>query len=310
MADSSAKHSFTVDSSHIIPHGKLLEGTTYDERTDTLYYIDIPAGSIFVSPTAANKPLGVPKSYVVSSSVGVIGLTSDPNKLICGVEDGISILDLATGTVESIKTFPNGNVVDGWQLRSNDGSVAPDGSFWVGTMDDTEKVSLGSMWFLKNKDSQLKELWSGAGIPNGINWDTARNVVYWTDSIEGTIYKYDFDPKTFEIKLDSKAPWFFGRGIPDGSCIDKDGNLYVALWGGNKIVRVTPDCVIDMEWKFPSKNITCCAFGDKDFKTLYVTSADLGDDDEPDVNDNGAAVYRIDVSDLNIQGMPKSKFIL
>lgn len=302
--------SFTVNSSHIIPHGKLLEGITYDERTDTLYYIDIPAGSVFVSPNAANKPLGVPNSYVVSASVGVIGLTSDPNKLICGVEDGISVLDLATGEVENVREFPNGNIAKGKKLRSNDGSVAPDGSFWVGTMDDSEEESLGSMWLLKNKESELKELWSGAGIPNGINWDLSRNIVYWTDSFKETIYKYNYNPETAEIDLDSKTPWFSGVSTPDGSCIDKDGNLYVALWGSNKVVRVTPECKVDMEWKFPSKNMTCCAFGDKDFKTLYVTSADLGEDDEPDTNDNGAAVYRIDLADLNIQGVPKNKFIV
>lgn len=302
--------SFTVNSSHIIPHGKLLEGITYDERTDTLYYIDIPAGSVFVSPNAANKPLGVPNSYVVSASVGVVGLTSDPNKLICGVEDGISVLDLATGEVENVREFPNGNIVKGKKLRSNDGSVAPDGSFWVGTMDDSEEESLGSMWLLKNKESELKELWSGAGIPNGINWDLSRNIVYWTDSFKETIYKYNYNPETAEIDLDSKTPWFSGVSTPDGSCIDKDGNLYVALWGSNKVVRVSPECKIDMEWKFPSKNMTCCAFGDKDFKTLYVTSADLGEDDEPDTNDNGAAVYRIDLADLNIQGVPKNKFIV
>lgn len=304
------EQSFAVNLSHIIPHGKLLEGITYDERTDTLYYIDIPAGSVFVSPNAANTPLGVPNSYVVSASVGVIGLTSDPNKLICGVEDGISILDLATGEVENVKAFPNGNIAEGTQLRSNDGSVGPDGSFWVGTMDDTEEKSLGSMWLLKNKDSELKELWSGAGIPNGINWDSSRNIVYWTDSLKETIYKYNYDPETAEIDLDSKESWFYGVSTPDGSCIDKDGNLYVALWGSNKVVRVTPECKIDMEWKFPSKNMTCCAFGDKDFKTLYVTSADLGEGDEPDANDNGAAVYRIELGDLNIQGVPKNKFIV
>lgn len=304
--------SFKVNESHIIPHGKLLEGITYDDRSDTLYYIDIPSGSVFVlhNATAKDNQLNVPQSYVVSESIGVIGLTSDPNKLICGVEKGISILDLTNGNVESIALYPNNGLVNGIKYRSNDGSVAPDGSFWVGTMDESEKTSFGSMWFLKDKNSKLIELWNGAGIPNGINWDLSRDILYWTDSTTETIYKFNYDSKNYQVDLSSRKPWFINYSTPDGSCIDKDGNLYVALWGSHKIVRVTPNNVVDMEWVFPSKNLTCCTFGGKDFKTLYVTTADLGDNDEPDVNDTGAAVFRIDVSDLGIQGVPKNKFIV
>ncbi|KAG0681074.1 hypothetical protein C6P40_003375 [Pichia californica] len=305
---------YTVDETHIVPHGKLLEGITYDERNNNLYYIDIPAGSVFVLNGTNNKqtetPLSIPKSYIVSKSVGVIGLTSDPNKLICGVQEGISILDLNSGNVKSIVEFPNNGLVNGIQYRSNDGSVGPDGSFWVGTMDDNETTKFGSMWYLKDKNSKLIDLWDNAGIPNGLNWDLSRKIVYWTDSIDETIYKFNYDPINNKIDLNSKEPWFINNGTPDGSCIDKDGNLYIALWGSYKIVRFTPDKKIDMEWKFPSKNITCCTFGGENFSTLYVTTADLGEDDEIDNNDIGAAVFRIDVSDLGIQGVPKNKFIV
>ena len=307
---------FKVENSHVVPHGSLLEGVTYDERTDSLYYIDIPTGTVFTIPESSmlsntDKPLPIPQTYVVDKSIGVIGLTSDVNKLICGIERGISVLDLNSGSITSIAKYPNDNIVNGLQLRSNDGSIAPDGSYWIGTMDYEETGKFGSMWKLTNKDSNsLIELWNDCGIPNGINWDIKRGLMYWTDSTDNTIYRYKYNVETNEVDINSKEPWFVNNGTPDGSCIDADGNLYVCLWGSNKVVRFTPDGKIDMEWIFPSKNVTCCIFGGKDFNTLYVTTASLTPDDEPNDDDLGAALYKIDVSGLNIKGVPKYKFQL
>lgn len=36
--------------------------------------------------------------------------------------------------------------------------------------------------------------------------------------------------------MDGKAPGF----IPDGMTIDADGNLYVATWGGSKVIKIDP----------------------------------------------------------------------
>lgn len=311
-----AKSTFNVDSTHIVPHGTLLEGVTYDGRTDTLYYIDIPAGTLFAIPNSStlsnsDKPLEVPRSYAVDKSIGVIGLTTDPTKIICGVERAISLLDLQTGKIEQLAQYPNGNIsASGAQYRSNDGSVGPDGTFWVGTMDTEEKENGGAMYVLKSKNGQLEELWKDCGCPNGINWDTKTGRMYWTDSVFGMVYKYDYNFDTNEVDMKSKVPFFTNHGTPDGSCLDADGNLYVALWGSNRIVRMTPDQKIDMEWVFPSRNITCCTFGDKDLTTLYVTSANLNAEDQPDANDRGAALYRIDLSELGIKGLAKYQFVL
>lgn len=306
------KRTFTIKESHIVPHGKLLEGISYDERNDTLYYIDIPSGSVFslVNASSTSKALEVPTSYAVSKSIGVIGLTSDPTKLVCGVEKGISILDLSNGNVKAITSYPNDNTISGKQLRSNDGSVAPDGSFWVGTMDVEGDKDIGTMWLLKDKDTELEALWSGCIIPNGINWDAKRNTMYWTESGQKTIYKYKYDFEHGEVDLASKTPFFVNSHDPDGSCLDSEGNLYVAVWGQNKVVRLTPEGKTDMEWIFPSRNISCCTFGDKNFSTLYVTSADLTDSDEPDSSDMGAAVFRVDLSHFNIKGVAKNHFVL
>lgn len=295
---------FRIKETYSKVKGKILESITFDERSGNLYYIDVPLGLVYVESSDKNI-----RVYKVSDTVGVIGLTTNPENLICGVTDGIIILDIKTGDVSRKVTFPNKNIVNGFQLRSNDGSVAPDGSFWVGTMLETEDQSLGSMWKFSTKHG-LECLWEGIGVPNGLNWDLKRNCMYWTDSMKFTIFRGENLNDNYTTNPNLLKPWFVGHGEPDGSCIDSEGNLYVAIWGGFKLCRVTPNNVIDMEWNFPSKNIASCTFGGKNLSTLYVTSADLKEGDISNKNDLGGVIYEIDMAEFGIHGTPKFHYIL
>lgn len=40
----------------------------------------------------------------------------------------------------------------------------------------------------------------------------------------------------YDFRVDGKAPDF----VPDGMTIDAEGNLYVATWGGSKVVKIDP----------------------------------------------------------------------
>lgn len=287
--------------------GELLEGVTYDARNDALYYIDIPKGTIY----KVDKQGIV--FFKIDESVGVIGLTTDCNKLICGVSKSFKILDLVDGSIEEIVKYPNENIVNEVQLRSNDGSVTPKHNFIVGTNDLKEEHMYGSLWSLNCSDNSLSELWGDCGIPNGINWDLKRNLCYWTDSVTQTVYKYDYYLENDEIDLKSKQEWFKvdeNGNAPDGSCLDSEGNLYVCIWGGYKIVRIQPNGKIDMEFKIPAKNVTCCTFGGEFLSILYITTAKLTSNDLPDSTDLGGSVFSIDLKEFNIKGLPKFQFKL
>lgn len=308
VIESPNKQVFQVQDVYSGPHGQLLEGTTYDERTDTFFYIDVKAGTVYAvanstgSTKAAEDKI---KAYKVSNTIGFVGLTTDVKKIICAVDLGITLLDLTTGETEQIAAYPNGNVVNGGQLRSNDGGIDKDGTLWIGTMEGGLHRRFGSMYLLKQKGGVLTELWNECFIPNGINWDEKNGVMYWTESGEHTIYKYDYDASNNHVYLDSKTKYFVDEKDPDGSCLDKDGNLYVAIYGSNKVIRITRKGEIDMEWKFPSQNITCCIFGDKDLSSLYVSCGNGAAE-----GDLGAAIFKIDLSQLGIKGVPSHKFIL
>ena len=58
--------------------------------------------------------------------------------------------------------------------------------------------------------------------------------------------------------------------------IDEDDCLWVALYGGGKVIRVNPNNgEINFVVHVPAKNVTSCAFGGKNFDNLYITTASI-----------------------------------
>ncbi|MFI3206026.1 MAG: SMP-30/gluconolactonase/LRE family protein, partial [Clostridia bacterium] len=71
---------------------------------------------------------------------------------------------------------------------------------------------------------------------------------------------------------------------------DDMGNLWVALWGGSKVVCYKAETgeKID-EVIMPEKNVSCCAFGGKDMNKLFVTTAS---------DDKTGALYCVDMGEI------------
>lgn len=303
--------SIEISEYFITNHGSLLEGVTFDERNGNLYYIDIRRGLLHIHDDVSKKPNGVPRTIRVSKTIGVVGLTEDPNILIVGAHTAVLLLDLTTEKMTVLSSFPNGNTFEGHQLRSNEGSVTPSGTFWIGTMSaESEKGNWGSMWeFQSNGD--FSKIWKqNTTIPNGVNWDLKRGKMYWTESSERTVYSFDYDTQTGGLDLCSKKKFYVNPQFhPDGSCLDTNGNLYIAIYGEGKVYRVNEHGQVDMSFNLPAKNITCCCFGGEDFDQLFITSG-IQTVEPKDPNDLGGALFKGDMKKYGVHGMPKFQFKL
>lgn len=63
-------------------------------------------------------------------------------------------------------------------------------------------------------------------------------------------------------------------GIPDGMTIDRDGNLWVALYGGSQVINVDPRAGrLIRKLPIPGRDITSVAFAGDNLDELIVTSA-------------------------------------
>jgi sugar lactone lactonase YvrE len=98
--------------------------------------------------------------------------------------------------------------------------------------------------------------------------------MYFTDTAEGRILAFDYDPATGEPANERTfAALDTAPGRPDGSTVDEEGFLWNARYGGSCVVRYAPDGRVDRVVKLPVSQPTCCGFGGPDLRTLFITSA-------------------------------------
>jgi len=165
----------------------------------------------------------------------------------------------------------------GGRVRMNDGACDPHGRFWVGSMAYDATPGAGTL-YRYGLDGELATTLTGVTISNGIGWSPDGTSMYYVDSGPATISVYDFEAATGEIangrcmaELDEAR-----EGVPDGLCVDDEGCLWVAVWGGGQVRRYTPDGELVALMRVDATQPSCCAIGGPDGTTLYITTAREG----------------------------------
>ncbi|CAN7489063.1 SMP-30/gluconolactonase/LRE family protein [Phenylobacterium sp. LjRoot219] len=189
--------------------------------------------------------------------------------------------------------------------RLNDGRAAPNGDFWIGTMANNvgpngepgaAPFGHGVLHRLQ-PGGRVTEIKRELGISNTVCWSPDRTTFYFADTLQNTIWAYDYDVASGEIS--GERPFFSGfeRGVPDGSSVDAAGRLWNCRFDGGCVVCVAPDGTIEQVLEVPARNVTTCAFGGADLKTLYITTAAM----ETSASDRLAGslfAYQADVAGL------------
>jgi len=163
--------------------------------------------------------------------------------------------------------------------RFNDGKIDPNGRYWVGTMAENCSGTEGSLICFRNDKTWTLER-QNIGISNGLAWSSDRKTMYYIDSPTKKVVAFDFDESNGKISNERVAVEIEGDGIPDGMTIDSEDHIWVAIWGGQKVVRYNPATgKEDRHIKIPqAKNITSCCFGGPNLTTLYITTSKLDTD--------------------------------
>ncbi|CAH2046718.1 unnamed protein product, partial [Iphiclides podalirius] len=198
--------------------------------------------------------------------------------------------------------------------RLNDGKADPKGRLFAGTMGYVQG-SAGQ--FQENKGSLFRldrrgivKMSDGVAISNGLTWDLKEKAFYFIDSLEFKIRRYDYDVDTGEI---SNRSYIFDlkekniAGMPDGMTIDTDGNLWVAVFDGSRVLKIDPRLGhLLQEVPIPAKQVTSVAFGGRNLDILFVTTARLkiNEEQEPPC---GATFM---VTGLGAKGHPHVNFKL
>jgi sugar lactone lactonase YvrE len=144
-------------------------------------------------------------------------------------------------------------------------------------------------------------------ISNGIGWSPDRTTLYYVDSGPGTIRSYDVDSRG-EIS----HPRLFARfdtateGTPDGLCIDDEGFIWAAVWGGYEVRRYAPTGELVARVSLSTAQPSCCAIGGANGTTLYITTAQ--EDLPPSLLDNEPDAGRLFAVKVGVTGRPLNPY--
>jgi sugar lactone lactonase YvrE len=170
-------------------------------------------------------------------------------------------------------------------MRFNDAGVDPRGALWVGTMrnnvgangEDLDVRFEDGVLYRIEPDGAATEWKHGIGISNTVAWSPALTTFYFGDTTANAVYQFDYDLQTGDISNERPFLVAYSQGVPDGSAMDSEGCLWNTRPGPGCLIRITPDGNVDRVIYLPVSRPTTCAFGGKDGKTLYITSARSAD---------------------------------
>ena len=241
------------------------------ERTERLFWTDIPGCELL----ALDPVSGEVQHWRVPEPLGSFALTTNTDVLLMGLASCLGYYNLSTLRFTKITITPG---VPG--TRVNDGRCDRMGNFVFSTMDAGEAVQTIGRFHrfnaatLKTETLDLPEV----AIPNSICFSPDGSTMYYADSLQGCIFCCDY-PSLENQRVFTTVN---GQGAPDGSCIDAQGFLWNAEWGGSRVVRYATDGKVDSVIDSPCIQTTCPVLAGLGYETLYCTSARIGLDKPAD----------------------------
>ncbi|WP_435582751.1 SMP-30/gluconolactonase/LRE family protein [Amycolatopsis thermoflava] len=227
----------------------------------TLYWLDVD-GRILHKLHSGTTPTSV------SLERRVTAIELGPaDELVAAAGDSVAWCDPVSG---KLRDWPCGLATD---AGTNDAAVAPDGSFWLGTVYPDRRPE-GSL-FSVTPTSAAACVLGGLRLSNGMDWSPDGRVLYHADSVTGHIWKWDYDRRDGHLaggEVLARIPG--STGMPDGLCVDLQGQVWVALWGAGQVWCLDGDSgAVCATVDLPTTLATSCEFGGDDLETLYITTA-------------------------------------
>lgn len=241
------------------------EGPVWDEVEEKLYWVDILSGNLFIYSPRESKNT----AYNVGAHLGAVALRRQGG-LVMALQTGFAFFNPGEQRLTEVSD-PESHLPGN---RFNDGKCDPSGRFWAGTLSYELEEGAGNLYCL-DSDLNVNLKLQSLTIPNGMAWNSGKDKFYFIDTPTRDICSFDYDGSSGEISnrevirsIDSS------EGFPDGMTIDEEDGLWIALYGGGKVIRIDPVSGTTLfEIDLPVPKITSCIFGGPGFDELYITTA-------------------------------------
>ena len=247
-----------------------------------LYWVDIPARLI----CRTNEALTKVEHWAMPSEPGCIAPVRAKGAsagLVIALRDGIYRAFEWEGQLERIAPALH----DPATTRFNDGKADPQGRFWVGTVYEPRDAAHAQLFCLDARHGRAATLQvkaDQATTANGLAWSPDVSTLYWADTPRHTIRAWDWDcgrnalshERVFKHWPGKPEGWQSGMpgygGRPDGAAVDVQGNYYVAMYEGGRLLKLSPAGEVLADIAVPAQCPTMPCFGSEDLKTLYLTT--------------------------------------
>ena len=243
-----------------------------------LYWVDINAPSLNRFDPRAGGNVSMP----MPSSIGSFALLEQGGFLLA-LRDGLWLAD--EHGVLGAKVAEPPYVAS--HHRFNDGKCDPQGRFVVGTMNERRDAPDAGLWRLEH--GQLVPLRLHITVSNALAWTLDGKSMYHADTPSLSVMRFSYDSAGGLSSPQVFAQWSSESDRPDGAAVDSEGNFWVALYRGGRVVQFSPKGQLLDEFALPASCPTMCAFGGDDLRTLYVTTARWSDD--PRVHPQAGSIF-------------------
>ena len=245
---------------------ELGEGPVWDSRDNALWFVDIKNQKVHrYDPEAREHRTWDAPEYVCFLFPAASG------GFVAGLKSGLFNFDPASGVFNRIVSVET----DKPDNRLNDGAVDLAGRLWFGTMDNNEKAKSGA--FYRFADGAVTP--TGIGdmvVTNGPAVSPDGRTLYLVDTFRRRIEQAEIRD---DGSLGERRPFVTieqGAGFPDGPTVDSEGAVWIGLYSGWSARRYSPAGELMATVKFPAANVTKLAFGGKDLRTVFATTARQG----------------------------------
>lgn len=246
---------------------RLGENPVWDERSQTLLWLDIQHGEVHRFDPATGT------DQVTARLPGEVGaaVLTDGQDLLVGLDDRLVRLTEASGAVVDLTTVPAHGV------RFNDARCDAVGRLLIGTLarDGGTQAGLYAL-----REGRLEQVVGDLAISNGVDTDPERGRLYLADTVGERVLVLDYDEGTgsvgpAHVLLDLEGV----PGRPDGLAVDAEGNLWVAMARARQVRAFRPNGSERLVLDVPAHAVTSLTFGGPELADLYITTGSFAADE-------------------------------
>ena len=244
------------------------EGPVWLAEAPALWFVDIKDPAIYRFDPASR---GLDR-WAVPARIGCL-VPRRGGGFLAALKTGLHTWDPEAGLAPLVD--PEAALPDN---RFNDGACDRRGRLFAGTMDDAERpIGAGNLYRFDRIGGDAVSLVGEVHLSNGLDWSPDDRTFYFADSLRRTVWAFDYDLGRGTIANRRVfARLAAATEAPDGLTVDAEGHVWIAVWGGHRLIRFAPDGREERTVPLPVPQPTSMAFGGPDLSTLYVTTARAG----------------------------------